>query len=153
MENPVLIKLRAGGCVGCMWTTLGAPVIAELMVEDGADAIIFDLQHGLWTMPTLQAAIGVVREKAVPLIRTQDDSYFAIGSALDSGAMGIIVPVVETAEQAARIVQAAKYPPVGKRSSGGIRSVIDAKAMVPKTNDAIFVAAMIETELGVANAA
>jgi 2-keto-3-deoxy-L-rhamnonate aldolase RhmA/NAD(P)-dependent dehydrogenase (short-subunit alcohol dehydrogenase family) len=153
MENPVLTKLRAGGCVGCMWTTLGAPVIAELMVEDGADAIVFDLQHGLWTMPTLQAAIGVVRDKAVPLIRTQDDSYFGIGSALDSGALGIIVPVVETAEQAERIVQAAKYPPIGKRSSGGIRSVIDAKALVPKTNDAIFVAAMIETELGVANAA
>jgi NAD(P)-dependent dehydrogenase (short-subunit alcohol dehydrogenase family) len=50
-------------------------------------------------------------------------------------------------------VQAAKYPPVGKRSSGGIRSVIDAKALVPKTNDTILVAAMIETELGVANAA
>ncbi len=153
MKNPVLDKLRAGGCVGCMWTTLGAPVVAELMVEEGADAIVFDLQHGLWTIPTLQAAIGVVREKAVPLIRTQDDSYFAIGAALDSGAMGIIVPVVETAEQAERIVQAAKYPPIGKRSSGGIRSVIDAKAMVPKTNDAIFVAAMIETDLGVANAA
>jgi hypothetical protein len=56
----------------------------------------------------------------------------------------VIVPVVETAEQAARIVAAAKYPPQGRRSSGGIRSVIDAKAVVP-TNDAIFVAAMIGT--------
>ena len=153
MENPVLTKLRAGGCVGAMWTTLGAPVIAELMVEQGADAIVFDLQHGLWTRPTLEAAIGMTRDKAVPVVRTQDDSYFGIGSALDSGALGIIVPVVESAEQAARIVQAAKYPPIGKRSSGGIRSVIDAKAMVPKTNDAIFVAAMIETDIGVANAA
>ena len=40
MENPVLTKLRAGGCAGAMWTTLGAPVIAELMVQDGADAIV-----------------------------------------------------------------------------------------------------------------
>jgi hypothetical protein len=38
MENPVLTKLRAGGSVGAMWTTLGAPVIAELMVEEGGDA-------------------------------------------------------------------------------------------------------------------
>lgn len=152
MENPVLNKLRAGGCVGAMWTTLGAPVIAELMVQDGADAIVFDLQHGLWTRPLLESAIGMVRDKAVPMVRTQDDSYFAIGSALDAGALGIIVPVVETAEQARKIVEAAKYPPQGKRSSGGIRSVIDAKALVPKTNDLIFVAAMIETTVGVENA-
>ena len=58
MENPVLTKLRAGGCVGAMWTTLGAPVIAELMVQEGADAIVFDLQHGLWTRPPLESAIG-----------------------------------------------------------------------------------------------
>ena len=153
MENPVLTKLRAGGSVGAMWTTLGAPVIAELMVEQGADAIVFDLQHGLWTRPALESAIGMTRDKATPLVRTQDDSYFGIGYALDSGALGVIVPVVETAEQAARIVAAAKYPPQGRRSSGGIRSVIDAKAVVPKTNDAIFVAAMIETTLGVENAA
>ncbi|HEX6119383.1 MAG TPA: SDR family oxidoreductase [Dongiaceae bacterium] len=153
MENPVLTKLRAGGCVGAMWTTLGAPVIAELMVQDGADAIVFDLQHGLWTRPALESAIGMIRDKATPLVRTQDDSYFAIGSALDSGALGVIVPVVESKEQAERIVAAAKYPPQGRRSSGGIRSVIDAKALVPKTNDAIFVAAMIETTAGVENAA
>jgi 2-keto-3-deoxy-L-rhamnonate aldolase RhmA/NAD(P)-dependent dehydrogenase (short-subunit alcohol dehydrogenase family) len=153
MENPVLTKLRAGGSAGAMWTTLGAPVIAELMVQDGADAIVFDLQHGLWTRPALEAAIGMIRDKATPLVRTQDDSYFAIGTALDSGALGVIVPVVESAEQAERIVAAAKYPPQGKRSSGGIRSVIDAKALVPKTNDAIFVAAMIETTVGVENAA
>ncbi len=83
MENPVLTKLRAGGSAGAMWTTLGAPVIAELMVQDGADAIVFDLQHGLWTRPALEAAIGMIRDKATPLVRTQDDSYFAIGTALD----------------------------------------------------------------------
>ncbi|MGH6891764.1 MAG: SDR family oxidoreductase [Dongiaceae bacterium] len=153
MKNPILDKLRAGGSVGAMWTTLGSPIVAELMVEEGADALVFDLQHGLWTRPTLEAAIGMTRTKATPLVRTQDDSYFGIGSALDSGALGIIVPVVESAAQAARIVAAAKYPPQGRRSSGGIRSVIDAKAMVPKTNDAIFVAAMIETVAGVENAA
>ncbi|HEU4826717.1 MAG TPA: aldolase/citrate lyase family protein, partial [Dongiaceae bacterium] len=153
MENPVLTKLRAGGSVGAMWTTLGAPVIAELMVQDGADAIVFDLQHGLWTRPALESAIGMIRDKATPLVRTQDDSYFAIGTALDSGALGVIVPVVESRGQAERIVAAAKYPPQGRRSSGGIRSVIDAKALVPKTNDAIFVAAMIETTAGVENAA
>lgn len=153
MENPVLDKLRAGGCVGAMWTTLGSPTVAELMVEEGADALVFDLQHGLWIRPTLEAAIGLTRGKATPLVRTQDDSYFAIGNALDSGALGIVVPMVESAEQARRIVAAAKYPPEGRRSSGGIRPVIDSKRDVPKTNAAIFVAVMIETAAGVENAA
>lgn len=152
MENPVLSRLRAGGGVGAMWTTLGSPTVAELMVEEGADALVFDLQHGLWTRPTLEAAIGVTRGKAAPLVRTQDDSYFAIGNALDSGALGIIVPMVENAEQAKRIAAAAKYPPQGRRSSGGIRPVIDSKRDVPNTNAAIFVAVMIETAAGVENA-
>jgi 2-keto-3-deoxy-L-rhamnonate aldolase RhmA/NAD(P)-dependent dehydrogenase (short-subunit alcohol dehydrogenase family) len=153
MQNPVLDKLRAGGCVGAMWTTLGSPTVVELMVEEGADALVFDLQHGLWTRPTLEAAIGTTRGKATPLVRTQDDSFFAIGNALDSGALGIIVPMVESAEQAKRIVAAAKYPPEGRRSSGGIRPAIDMKAQLPKTNAAIFVATMIETVAGVENAA
>ena len=103
MENPVLAKLKAGGCVGAMWVSLGSPTIAELMVQEGCDAILFDLQHGLWTRPTLEAGIAAVRGKAVPLVRPQDDSYFAIGNALDSGALGLIVPMVESAEQARRI--------------------------------------------------
>lgn len=153
MENPVLTRLRAGGCVGAMWVSLGSPTVAELMVQDGCDAILFDLQHGLWTRPTLEAAIGMTRGKAVPLVRPQDDSYFAIGNALDSGALGVIVPMVESAEQAKRIVAAAKYPPEGRRSFGGIRPAIDWKKAVPRTNAGVFVAAMIETAKGVENAA
>ena len=132
-----------------MWVSLGSPTIAELMVQEGCDAILFDLQHGLWTRPTLEAAIGMTRGKAVPLVRPQDDSYFAIGNALDSGALGLIVPMVESAEQAKRIVAAAKYPPEGRRSFGGIRPALDWKQVVPKTNAAIFVAVMIETKAGV----
>ncbi|WP_284736091.1 SDR family oxidoreductase [Dongia deserti] len=153
MQNPVIEKLRTGGCVGAMWATLGSPTVAELMVQEGIDALVFDMQHGLWTRPTLEAAIGMTRAKATPLVRTQDDSFFAIGNALDSGALGIIVPMVESAEQAKRVVAAAKYPPEGRRSSGGIRPAIDMKADLPKTNAAIFVAVMIETAAGVENAA
>lgn len=153
MENPALTKLRAGGCIGAMWVSLGSPTIAELMVQEGCDAVLFDLQHGLWTRPTLEAGIASVRGKAAPLVRPQDDSYFAIGNALDSGALGIVVPMVETAEQARRIVAAAKYPPEGRRSFGGIRPAVGWKSVVPKTNAAILVAAMIETKAGLENAA
>ncbi len=152
MNNPVLEKLRAGGCVGAMWTTLGSPSLAELMVEPGPEACVFDLQHGLFTRPTLESAIGIARQKTTPLVRTADDSPSAIAMALDAGAMGIIVPMVESAEQAARIVAAAKYPPEGRRSTGGIRPVIDAKATIPLTNPAIMVGVMVETALGVENA-
>lgn len=153
MKNPLLDKLRAGRCIGAVWTALGSPTIAELMVLGEPDCIVFDLQHGLWTRPNLEYAIGMTRDRTVPLCRVQDDSYSAIGSALDAGAAGVIVPVVESAEQASLIVAAAKYPPEGRRSCGGIRPVLDAKAQVPAANAGILVCAMIETAAGVENAA
>jgi 2-keto-3-deoxy-L-rhamnonate aldolase RhmA/NAD(P)-dependent dehydrogenase (short-subunit alcohol dehydrogenase family) len=122
-------------------------------VDSAPDACVIDLQHGLFTRPTLEAAIGIVRQMTVPLARTADDSPTAISTALDAGAMGIIVPMVESAEQAARVVMAAKYPPEGKRSSGGIRPIMDAKVAVPLTNQAVMVGVMIETAIGVENAA
>lgn len=153
MSNPLLEKLKSGGCIGSHWAGLGSPSVAELMVESGADSIIFDLQHGLWTRTALEHAIGLVRGKAAPICRVQDDSYFAIGSALDAGAVGVIVPMVETAEQARACVEAAKYAPVGRRSMGGVRVVVDYKTYIAQANANTLVAVMIETAKGVENAA
>jgi 2-keto-3-deoxy-L-rhamnonate aldolase RhmA len=148
MENPVLTKLRAGGCVGAMWVSLGSPTIAEL---DGAGRLrCHPVRPAAWLVDAtrpLEAAIGMTKSKAVPLVRPQDDSYFAIGNALDSGA-----PRPDRADggearsRPKRIVAAAKYPPEGRRSFGGIRPAYDWKKTVPATNAAVFVAVMIETK-------
>jgi 2-keto-3-deoxy-L-rhamnonate aldolase RhmA/short-subunit dehydrogenase len=153
MSNPLKEKLAAGGCIGCHWATLGSPSVAELLAESGPDCILFDLQHGLWDRLSLEYAIGLVRDKTVPAVRSVDATDHAIGMVLDAGARALIVPMVDTVEQARAVVRAAKYPPLGGRSGGGTRPMLDYKSYIPNANDDIVVAVMIETATAVANAA
>jgi 2-keto-3-deoxy-L-rhamnonate aldolase RhmA/NAD(P)-dependent dehydrogenase (short-subunit alcohol dehydrogenase family) len=153
ISNPIRQKLAAGDCVGCHWVALGSPSVAEVMAQGQPDAMVFDLQHGLWTRETLEHGIGIVRGLTTPLCRVAENSPHAIGSALDAGAMGVIVPFVETAEQAEAAVVAAKYPPRGMRSFGNVRPIFDAASYVNEANANTFVAVMIETAKGVENAA
>ncbi|HVO17039.1 MAG TPA: SDR family oxidoreductase [Alphaproteobacteria bacterium] len=153
LHNPLLDKLRAGDTVGCLWLLLGSPAVAELMAEPGPNAIVFDLQHGLWDRQSLENAIGLVAPRSTAVVRVADNSPHAISTALDAGALGILVPLVDTPEQAAAAVAAAKYPPAGLRSAGGVRPLKDFIAYGKEANDAVMVGVMIETKKGVENAA
>lgn len=153
MSNPLKDKLAAGGCITCHWATLGSPSAAELLAESGPDCVVFDMQHGLWDRLSLEYAIGLVRHRAVPAVRSADDSDHAIGAALDAGARALIVPMVDTAEQARAVVKAAKYPPQGGRSGGGVRPMLDYKSYMAAANDELVIAVMIETATALANAA
>ena len=153
LDNPVLRTIRDGGTAGMVWLSLGSTAVAELAADAGPDAVVFDLQHGLWQRQSLQDAIGIVRARTTPMARVADGSTTAIGEALDAGVLGVIVPLVETAEQATAAVAAAKYPPDGIRSGGGVRPLMDFKAYGVAANDAVLVAVMIETAKGVENAA
>lgn len=152
-SNPILQQLAAGRCVGCHWLALGSPAIAEIMAQGKPDAMVFDLQHGLWTRESLELGIGHVRHLTTVLCRVSANTPHAIGSALDAGARGVIVPFVETAEEAEAAVVAAKYPPRGQRSFGNVRPVFDALSYVARANEDTFVAVMIETAKGMENAA
>lgn len=152
--NPLKAVWAEGGCIGTAWLGLGALPVVEMAVGAGADAVTLDAQHGVWDRTTLEAAVGLIRGRAIPLVRVAENGATAIGQALDAGALGVIVPMVETADQARAAVAAAKYPPAGIRSAGGIRHLIgDFKAYSTGANDTIAVAVMIETARGVANAA
>jgi 2-keto-3-deoxy-L-rhamnonate aldolase RhmA/NAD(P)-dependent dehydrogenase (short-subunit alcohol dehydrogenase family) len=153
IDNPVLDRLKAGGTVGCFWLTLGSPSLAELVAEAAPDAIVLDQQHGLWGRESLESAIGLVARKSVPLVRVAETGAPAIGAALDAGALGVIVPLVESAAEAAAAVASAKYPPAGRRSGGGVRPLKDFKAYAAAANERLLVAVMIETAAGVENAA
>src|SRR5215475_2557175 len=125
VRNPLLERLAAGGAVSCYWMALGSVAAAEVMAEARPDAIMFDTQHGLWDKQNLYNAFAAIRGKSEPVVRIADDSATAIGEAYDLGATGVIVPLVETAAQAEKIVQAAKYPPLGRRSAGGVRPMLN----------------------------
>jgi 2-dehydro-3-deoxyglucarate aldolase/4-hydroxy-2-oxoheptanedioate aldolase len=151
-ENRALAALRRGDAVTCIWLSLGSVAIAELAAECRPGAIVFDGQHGLWEKTTLHNAIALVAPVATPIVRVQANNAAMIGEALDSGAQGIIVPLVETAEQAAAAVAAAHYPPGGHRSGGGVRVLGDFAPYVAACATETMVGVMIETTRGLANA-
>src|SRR4029434_1106770 len=96
--------------------------------------------------PMLQA---ISQTDTTPVVRVAWNEPAAIMKALDLGAYGIIVPLVNTPEEAAKAVAACRYPPVGIRSSGPVRAVHYGGAdYVAKANDEIIVMCMIETKEG-----
>jgi len=145
-------RIDRGDRIGVIWLSLGSVAMAEIAGRARPDAIVLDLQHGLWERRDIEAAIGAVPPEVAVLARVAENSPFAIGQALDAGAEGVIVPLVETGKQAARAVKAARYPPHGERSGGGARPLADYVDYHAAAERGIVVAVMIETARGVKNA-
>ncbi len=96
------------------------PVSAGVLAGSGLDYVVIDLQHGTATEHDLPALTTAIRlAGATPLGRVRHAHPADIGRALDLGCEGVIVPNVESAEQAAAVVGACRYPPDGYRSAGG----------------------------------
>jgi 2-dehydro-3-deoxyglucarate aldolase/4-hydroxy-2-oxoheptanedioate aldolase len=144
-------RLASADCLGVSWLALGSAAIAEIAARAGPDAIVLDQQHGLWERRELEAAIGRVPSPTPVLVRVAQNSALAIGTALDAGAEGAIVPLVESAEEAARAVRASRYPPRGIRSGGGVRPLQDFEGYLAGA-DSIATIVMIETRAGLAQA-
>ncbi|MEO1103651.1 MAG: aldolase/citrate lyase family protein [Pseudomonadota bacterium] len=144
-------RLAAGEPVGAAWFTLGSVTLIEVACRHGPDAVVIDMQHGLFDRLGLEAAVAA--STAPVLVRTRDDHAASIGEALDAGAEGVIVPLVENAVAAAAVAAACRYPPDGHRSGGGIRPLADFAAHVGHATKGVVAGVMIETEAGVKNAA
>ena len=141
----------SGEPVGLLWLALGSPAVAEFAAHAGAGALVIDLQHGLWDRHSLEAAVGVAAPKLPVIVRVAENSPNVIGTALDAGADSVLVPLVDTAEQARAAVASARFPPHGNRSGGGIRPLAAGFADYLKRAEAVTVGVMIETAAGVAN--
>lgn len=147
-----LAVLRAGGAVRAVWLALGSAALAEIAGEAAPDAVVFDGQHGLWTPMALAAGVAAVAP-ATALVRVAANLPHLIGEALDAGATGVIVPLVESAAAAAAAVSAARFPPQGARSGGGYRPLRAFGAYVRAAAAGTLVAVMIETRAGLEAAA
>jgi 2-keto-3-deoxy-L-rhamnonate aldolase RhmA len=145
-------RLGGGAPLGLAWFALGSPALVEIAVAAGAEAVVIDMQHGLFDRMTLEAAVAVVPAGVPCLVRVEDQTPAAIGRALDAGAEGIIVPLVESADEARRAAAACHYPPKGVRSGGGIRPLRDFAGYRRAADDAIAFGVMVETAAGVADA-
>ena len=157
MQNLALNKLRSGGVVTGPMLNLASADLAEHIFHLGFDFACLDWQHGEWTEHTVISTLARLRHTdTVPLVRVPRLDTGTINRVLDMGALGVIVPMVETAAQAEEAVAAAMYTPRGNRSGGGSRlgwlAGGSADDYFAAANDAMLVVAMVESQQAVSNA-
>lgn len=137
------------------WLSLANPNIAEICAGAGYDWVLIDAEHGAQTLPGIADQLRAV--DATPpcsaIVRVPGHDPVTIRQVLDLGAQTIMVPMVDTAQQAATIVRAARYPPEGERGIGGARAARWGRypAYVAEANTQLCVIAQIETAEAVAN--
>ena len=145
-------RLHAGRAIRLAWLSLGSVALAELAAQARPDAIVIDLQHGLWERQALESAVGLAGAQVPVVVRCADLSPMALSTALDAGASAVMAPLVESAEQARALVRAGRYPPQGARSGGGVRPLRGGMAGMLATGREVALGAMIETQAGVEQA-
>jgi 4-hydroxy-2-oxoheptanedioate aldolase len=105
-----------------IWANIPSPLTAEVAAATGADYVVVDQQHGAVDPAAMVAMLqAIALGGAAPLVRVAANDAWVIGNALDLGALGVIVPMVESAAEAAEAVAACRYAPVGRRSIGVVR--------------------------------
>ncbi|MDV7082744.1 aldolase [Rhodococcus sp. IEGM 248] len=146
-------RLRGRERIVGYWSVIDSPVSTEWLAHVGWDYIALDLQHGLIGYSGMVAGLTAIDASGstVGMIRVESNDPTPIGRALDAGAAGVIVPLVNTAEEAARAVAAATYPPAGVRSYGPMRSQLRIGPNPADANRDTVVVVMIETPQGLAN--
>src|SRR3954452_13597102 len=146
-------KVRRRETVVGYWVVLDSPTSTERLAGVGYDYVCLDGQHGLFGYSGMLAGLTAIDAagQAVGMVRVAANDATPIGRALDAGAAGVIVPLVNTAEDAAKAVSASRYPPVGIRSYGPMRSMLRIGPTPAEANESVIVLAMIETPQGLAD--
>lgn len=131
--------------VGC-WLNLGNPFAAEIMAHVGFDWLLVDMEHGAIDITLAQTMFQAISTtNTIPFVRVPWNDAASIKQALDAGAYGVVVPMVNTAEEAKRAVAACRYPPQGERSVGPTRAQLYAGPdYLEHANEEIAVVVQIE---------
>lgn len=143
-------RLQAGESLVGAALYLGSAVIAEMMGQAGLDFVYIDQQHGLTSYDTMLALLRATdRSSTAPIVRVAANDAALIGQALDAGADGVIVPMVNSRAEAERAVAACRYGPDGVRSYGPLRASITRGGGIREADARILCIAMVETAAGV----
>ena len=147
-ENSVKALWRAGEVALGGWLSLPSSLSAEIMAREAFDYVCIDMQHGgidYQAALTMLQAIGTT--ETMPFVRVPWNEPGIIGKVLDAGAMGVIVPMVNSVEEARAVVSACRYAPKGARSFGPLRAAMYAGAdYFQHANEEVACIPMIETE-------
>ena len=156
-KQSVRARLNSGEPVIGSWLNSGSPIIGELMANAGFDFITVDAEHSAVDLGETQLIFQAIRSgnpRTEAFVRLHGVDYALTKRYLDAGATGIIAPLVVSADQARLIIQACKYPPLGKRGVGFCRANkygMDVEAHYKSANEEILVAVQIEDVEAVAN--
>jgi 2-dehydro-3-deoxyglucarate aldolase/4-hydroxy-2-oxoheptanedioate aldolase len=154
-RNPVKRKLAEGGvALGTMVFEFATPGLPRLAAAAGAEFAVFDQEHNGWSVETVRALIASARAtELVPIVRVPATEYHLLARPLDVGAMGVMVPMVRSEEQARRVIECVRYPPAGRRGFGLLFQDDwedgDAAATMARANEELLVIAQIEDVDGV----
>ena len=155
--NTVRAKLKAGHPSLGTWLTLPDPTAAQLMARTGFDWLTVELEHTPTSFETAARSFAIIAATGtVPLARVPWNTGENIKRVLDTGAWGIVVPMVNSRAEAEAVVAAARYQPLGQRSIGGQLHAAnfdtDPSTYYRKANEEILVVIMAEHRLAVQHA-
>ncbi|MEP7287689.1 MAG: aldolase/citrate lyase family protein [Chloroflexota bacterium] len=151
--NTARRKMLAGEPAIGVTLALGSPLAAEFLSRAGFDFVLVDNQHGAWDDDSTMVAFRYIcLGSAIPMARVRQNDYYAIGRLLDRGAMGIVVPMVNTVEEARAAAFAVRYPPIGGRSMGATLASHYGSEYGQKIDQEVFLAVQIESVQAVENA-
>ena len=155
VRNPLKHKLLAGDVVTSLIVRMSrGPETAQVAATAGLDALYVDLEHSPLSLETTAMLCTTAWEAGVtPLVRLPNLDAGLMGRVLDLGAMGLIAPQIESAEDAKKLVNAAKYPPIGQRSVSSSLPVLGYRnfpvmEVAAAINRETLLVAMIESEAG-----
>jgi 4-hydroxy-2-oxoheptanedioate aldolase len=156
LKNHVKEKLKAGKVAVGSWMSVLNPKVASTVASSGIDWVLFDTEHGPAGFETVDSLVrGVCGKEAVPLVRVVWNDINAIKQALDTGALGVVVPWVNSKEAAENAVSYCLYAPEGLRGCAPNRAAtawgVGIDEYLAKVNDEILVVVQIETAESVRN--
>jgi 4-hydroxy-2-oxoheptanedioate aldolase len=151
--NAAKQRLQAGQYVVGINAALGSAEAAGYLARAGFDLILVDNQHGNWDDTTsLQAFQRITLEGSTPFTRVRKNDFYAIGRMLDRGALGVVVPFVNSVEDAQAAAFAMRYPPRGGRSYGFTLAEYHGAGYGDWADDQVYLGVQIESAEAVTRA-
>ena len=154
--NPLKQRLRNGENVLGFWTMLGNPHIAEILSLAGYDFLVLDQEHGLGDPTSLAAQLQAMSATpTVGVVRVPWNDHVYLKRVLDAGAEAVLIPAIETADEARAAVAACLYPPRGRRGTAWSSVRASSYGMVSDyvatCGDNLLIACQIESVKAVEN--
>jgi len=152
LDNRLKAAWSSGRAVTNVWAGIPSSYATEIIAHQGWDSITVDTQHGAIGYADMVAMLtAIATTRTTPLVRLGWNDPSQIMRAADAGAMGVICPTINTAEECARFVGALRYAPQGYRSLGPNRARFLTPDYAAHANSAVLAIAQIETAAGLAH--